>query len=155
MKKIKILCLLLIIFICTACGSDVSNDSSGVKFCSRVGTIDGGDSFMNYELHYEGEYLVKLYSTEKVVSDDEELLDTYEDAYKNIFKAYEGLKYYDASVTREDGYVISEIVINYEKIDVDKLLSIEGEEDNVTFTDGKLKLDDWLDFAAQFGVECE
>ena len=45
-------------------------------------------------------------------------------------------------------------MINYGKIDTDKLLAIEGEEDNV-IKDGKVKLDDWLDFAEQFGTKCE
>ena len=40
------------------------------------------------------------------------------------------------------------------KIDTDKLLEIEGEEDNI-IKDGKVKLDDWLDFAEQFGTKCE
>ena len=58
------------------------------------------------------------------------------------------------TVTKTNNSVTSDTVINYGKIDTDKLLAIEGEEDNV-IKDGKVKLDDWLDFAEQFGTKCE
>ena len=69
-------------------------------------------------------------------------------------KQYEGLKYYDNIVTRTDNSIISDTTINYAKIDIDKLLEIEGEEDNV-IENGKVKLSTWLNFAKKFGVTCE
>ena len=50
--------------------------------------------------------------------------------------------------------IISDTIINYAKIDIKKLLEIEGEEDNVV-KDGKVKLADWLSFAEKYGVTCE
>ena len=69
----------------------------------------------------------------------------------NIMK---DLKYYDNTVKRTDNSVTSDTVINYGKIDIDKLLDIEGEEDNV-IKNGKVKLDDWLEFTEKFGMKCE
>ena len=109
---------------------------------------------MSYEVYYEDDYVTILHSTEEVTSDDSSVLDTYEEAYKNIFKQYEGLKYYDNIVTRTDNSIISDTTINYAKIDIDKLLEIEGEEDNV-IENGKVKLSTWLNFAKKFGVTCE
>lgn len=142
----------------TTPNSSVSeSDTTGMEklTCSREASAGSGvDVNLDYEIYYQGEYIQILHSTEQVVTDDQDTLDEYEDAYKGIYKNYEGLKYYDNTVTRTNDSVTSDTVINYGKIDTDKLLAIEGEEDNV-IKDGKVKLDDWLDFAEQFGTKCE
>ena len=112
------------------------------------------DVNLDYEVYYQGEYIQILHSTEQVVTDNQETLDEYENAYKGIYKNYEGLKYYDNTVKRTDNSVTSDTVINYGKIDIDRLLDIEGEEDNV-IKNGKVKLDDWLEFTEKFGMKCE
>ena len=33
-------------------------------------------------------------------------------------------------------------------------MKIEGTEDNVKVVDGKIKLDDWKEFARKYGTEC-
>ena len=142
----------------TTPNSSVSKiDTTGMEklTCSREASAGSGvDVNLDYEIYYQGEYIQILHSTEQVVTDDQDTLDEYEDAYKGIYKNYEGLKYYDNTVTRTNDSVTSDTVINYGKIDTDKLLAIEGEEDNV-IKDGKVKLNDWLDFAEQFGTKCE
>lgn len=133
------------------------SDTAGMEklTCSREASAGSGiDVNLDYEIYYQGEYIQILHSTEQVVTDDQDTLDEYADAYKGIYKHYEGLKYYDNTVTRTNDSVTSDTVINYGKIDTDKLLAIEGEEDNV-IKDGKVKLEDWLDFAEQFGTKCE
>ena len=154
MKILRSSILLVIILLLAGCGSNSSVSSDGVKKCTRTGTVTNGSTEMNYEVYYKGEYVVLLHSTEKIISDSSSVLDTYEEAYKNIFKQYEGLEYYDNKITRSSNSVTNEITINYEKIDMGKLLDIEGEEDNV-IENGKVKLDTWLSFAKKYGVTCE
>lgn len=184
-KLSKLVLILMMVVLLTGCGSDKSSttanntsrsssnnstnesttpnsslsesDTTGMEklTCSREATAGSDvDVNLDYEIFYQGEYIQILHSTEQVVTDDQDTLDEYEDAYKGIYKHYEGLKYYDNTVTRTNNSVTSDTVINYGKIDTDKLLAIEGEEDNV-IKDGKVKLDDWLDFAEQFGTKCE
>ena len=74
--------------------------------------------------------------------------------YKKIAQNYDGLEYYDTNVTRTENTVVNDTTINYEKLDMDSLLAIEGEEDNVV-EDGKVKLATWLAFAEKFGTVCE
>lgn len=155
MKKIlRSSIVLVMVLLLAGCGSNRSVSSDGVKKCTRTGTVTNGSTEMNYEVYYKGEYVVLLHSTEKIISDSSSVLDTYEEAYKSIFKQYEGLEYYDNKVTRSNNSVTNEITINYEKIDMGKLLDIEGEEDNV-IENGKVKLDTWLSFAKKYGVTCE
>lgn len=123
--------------------------------CTREATAGAGiDVDLNYEVYYQGEYIKILHSMESVTTENQETLDEYETAYKNIAKNYEGLKYYDQTVTRTNNKVNNDTVINYGKIDTNKLLEIEGEEDNI-IKDGKVKLDDWLNFAKKFGTKCK
>ena len=112
------------------------------------------DVNLDYEVYYQGEYIQILHSTEQVVTDNQETLDEYENAYHSIYLNYQDLDYYDTAIIRTSNSVTNDTVINYGKIDTDKLLEIEGEEDNV-IKDGKVKLQDWLDFAEQFGTTCE
>lgn len=154
MKILRSSIVLVMVLLLAGCGSNSSVSSDGVKKCTRTGTVTNGSTEMNYEVYYKGEYVVLLHSTEKIISDSSSVLDTYEEAYKNIFKQYEGLEYYDNKITRSSNSVTNEITINYEKIDMGKLLDIEGEENNV-IENGKVKLDTWLSFAKKYGVTCE
>lgn len=141
----------------TGCGkTELEKETTGMKTmqCSRDGQVDNGTASLKYEIFYQGEYIQVLHSTEKVTSNNTEVLDQYEKAYKDIFKNYEDLEYYDNTVTRDEKSITSDTVINYAKIDTKQLLKIEGEEDNV-IQDGKVKLSTWVEFAKKYGTTCD
>lgn len=165
-NKIKLLVLLIFIFLfMVGCSSNDNTDTSvsknesykgeGVLKCTREATAkEGIDVELNYEVYYNDNYIEVLHSIEKVISNSSDDLDEYEQAYTNIYKNYEDLKYYDNIITRDENSVTSDTTINYEKIDIDRLLEIEGEEDNV-IENGKVKVETWVNFAEQFGATCE
>ena len=124
------------------------------KHCTRDGSVDGGKTMLYYDLYYNGNKLHILRSVESVISEDPTIVETYQDAYINIHKNYEGLQYYDANVTKGSNIVTSIMVINYDKIDIDALLKIEGSEDNI-IENGEAKVDKWLELASKFGTKCE
>ncbi len=166
--KIKgslIIVFLICLFFITGCTEDknevISNNEKvntadmKIKHCTREASAGSDiDVELSYDLYYTGEDLNILHSQEKVSSEKKESLDLYEDAYKKVQANYEGLKYYDAKVIREEKTVTSDITINYDKIDIEKLLEIEGEEDNI-IENGKAKVDAWLTLAKKFGTKCE
>ena len=173
MKKIVSLFIILICcFFITGCGDEeleekvpvVNKDSilssidktgSGKLKCSREAFANEGiDVELTNEIEYENGYIMILHSIDKVISEDSASLDQYEKAYRGIAKNYEGLKYYDITITRDSNSVTNDVVINYGKIDTKKLLDIEGEEDNV-IVDGKVALETWVGFAEKFGTVCE
>ena len=169
MKKNKFIVLLFIVlFLVSGCASkseknEVEVKSNGEvvdtskmqhKHCTREATAPGAEVKLNYDIYYTGEKLNILKSEEKVMSSKEETLDTYENAYKQIHSNYEGLEYYDAEVIRGDTTVTSTITINYDNIDIDKLIDIEGEEDNV-FENKVANVDKWLELAKKLGTKCE
>ncbi len=177
-KKISLLVILIIsLFIVTACDEQSNNNTqennnynnnqssnnkevvvSGEmkhKTCTRSAEIDGNAEVeLNYDIYYTGENINKLISKEKIISNDKDILDEYENAYKTIAGYYEGLKYYDQVVTRTNTEVFNKITIDYDNINIRQLLDIEGEEDNIV-ENGKAKLNLYLDLLKQFGGTCE
>ena len=173
LKKILISLLIILSFFITGCSEeevvqnnepivqkesvldDIDSSGTGNLFCTRDAFANEGiDVELSYDISYKDGYVMVLHANEKVVSENSDSLDEYENAYRKIAKNYEGLKYYDITITRDKTSVINDTVINYEKIDTDKLLDIEGEEDNV-IVDGKVKLSTWVSFAEQFGASCK
>ena len=166
MKKISIVILILLVILITGCdkennkekvisnGKTVNTSKMEHKHCTREGKVTDGDVSLNYDIYYTDDRLNILKSEEKVISASDEILDTYEKAYKDIHKYYEGLEYYDTSVVRGDTTVTSTITINYDKIDIDELIDIEGEEDNI-FERKVPKVEKWLSLAKKFGTKCE
>ncbi len=164
MKKISIIIVLFLVILLCGCESKdneiiinnkpVNTSKMEHKHCTREATLDGGEVKLEYDIYYTGEVLNLLVSKEKIISSSEDILNTYEEAYKKIHLNYEKLENYDTSVVRGDTTVTSNISINYDEIDIDRLIEIEGEEDNIF--EGKIpKVDKWLELAKKFGTTCE
>ena len=55
---------------------------------------------------------------------------------------------------RDGNSVTYTATISYDKININKLLQIEGEEDNI-IKNGQAKLSLWLELASKVGTVCE
>lgn len=172
MRIIKISLLFILLIISCGCnqiderseivaeGIDSSlydTDDFSYITCSRdTETTQGEEITIKYEVYYDdNKNLQVLKSYEKVESSDSSILSQYKNAYKTIYSSYDDLKYYDNEITTTDDSVTSITYINYGKIDMEKLMNIEGSEDNVEVTDGKIKLADWKSFAKKYGTVCK
>ena len=125
------------------------------KTCTRE--ANAGDNIeveLNYDVYYTDDILNVLISQEKIITDDQATLTRYEDAYRGIAKHYENLEYYDQVIDRTSNTVLYRTTINYDKIDIKKLLDIEGEDDNIV-ENGKAKVDLYLALLKRFGGKCE
>lgn len=124
--------------------------------CKRdTSTEDNSKVDIQYEIYYnEKEELEILKSREVVSSSDQKILERYKNAYESIYSVYNGLEYYDHELIEENEKVISITYINYGKVSMDRLMKIEGYEDNVKVTNGKIKLEDWKSFAKKYGTQC-
>lgn len=139
----------------TIVDEDFDKDGSGMLKCNtKAEAGEGIDVDLNYSIKYKNGNILELISIQKVSSDSQDSLDLYENAYQGIAKNYDGLNYYENNIVRDSNSVTYTITINYEKIDVKKLLAIEGEEDNI-IKSGKAKLSLWLDLAGKMGTTCE
>ncbi len=131
-------------------------NSSGILTCTREG-VGEGDILptFSYVVTYRDGELLTLRAIEKVSSESGTGLDSYYNAYKNINSKYDGLDYYNSVITKTDTFVTRDTTIDYEHIDIDKLMEIEGREDNIIDDNNKASLDKWLTFANKFGTKCD
>ena len=167
MKRIIISSVILLVFclLVTGCNSDneevisngkkVNTSKLKHKSCKGEGHIDNNSQAnMFYEVYYKENVIYLLKSTQQIISSKTETLDLYEESFNNIKKNYEGLEYYDTEIKKNETSIEYIQTINYDKMDINKLLDIEGEKDNI-IENGQAKLDKWLALSKQFGVKCE
>ena len=130
-------------------------NKEGMLTCTREGVGQGDitPSFSYVVTFRDGE-LLTLRAIEKVSSPSGTGLEEYYNAYLNINTKYEGLEHYNSEVTKTDTTVTRDTFIDYEHIDTEKILQIEGNEDNVIDEDGKASVDMWLKLASKFGTKC-
>ena len=164
-KKLFSILLILLVICITGCtkktesGLTVNSETDmtekrGVLACTREATgMNNAAVELNYEVSYKNGYVTKLHSIEKVTSSSEEVLETYRSAYEKVFEVYKDLEYYENSITDEGNTIISDTVIEYDKVDLDELKRLENTKDSV-IKDGKVALKDWLKFAEKFGTKC-
>lgn len=157
MKRKMILLIFIIPVLLCACSKEETNivDSKMVhEHCYRNGIIENAEADLTYEIYYTGDILNKVEAKEKVTSEDIELLNNYEEAYKSIHSHYQGLSNYNTKVLRDSNSVVSTITIDYDKIDISSLIAIEGEEDNI-FENNIPKVSKWKELAKKVGTKCE
>lgn len=162
MKKIIVFLLASLLFL-AGCedkekividGETVDTKEMVHEHCTRQGTLEGGEVSLNYDIYYTGDKLNLIRSVEKVISASDEILDGYENAYKTLHEHYKNIDNYEAEVIRGDTTVTSTILINYDKIDIQALIDLEGEEDNI-FENKEPKVSLWKEFAEKLGTSCE
>ena len=132
---------------------NMNTTSTSHDYCTRGGTVTDGEASFSYDLYYTGEVLNLLVAVETVTSSSTSVLDAYDEAYRNINIHYYGLDYYETEVIRTENSVSRKATINYDKINISKLLEIEGEEDNI-IENGVAKVKLWKELAEKFGATC-
>ena len=136
---------------------NINVNGSGRLQCVRDVNITQLEDDFRYSVTYKDGVITMLHSQEKVTGTNKSLLDEYEEAYKDIKDQYKGLRYYDVTVTRNDNSVIYDTVINYEKLDMDKLREIEPEIEGQAdiYKNNKLMLKTWWEFSKDMGMTCK
>ncbi len=163
MKKISISLLIIFVIVFTAgCGKDSfeekmkKKDNEKVLHCTRkVSNEENFNANIKYSIYYDGDYVTKTVSIEKVTSNDEETLKQYKEAYERVFSNYKDIDYYDNKVEQNGSTVSSITVVDYTKVDVNKIIEIEGKEDNIFDEDGKVRKDTLVSFYKKYGVTCK
>lgn len=162
-KIIKISFLVTFIFVITGCKEnsiDMSKYKStkyGHITCTTNATADKVSKItLKYDVYYNNnnKYIEMLKSVEGIETDDTSILNEYNKAYQSIADTYKDIDYYDISIVKNKTKVTKTTYINYAKVDMDELMKLEGTEDNVKLTNGKIKISDWKDFAKKYGTTC-
>lgn len=158
-RKISLLVfIILLAFMITGCDQKTNTKLKTIgkvhEHCTRAGSLEGATVQLDYDIYYKGENLTMLIANEKVITENQDILDEYETAYNKINEHYKDIDHYIVKVDRDHNSVLSYSEIDFEKVDVNYLLKLEGEEDNI-YENGKAKVEKWKSFAKKFGTECE
>jgi len=148
--------LFLFVFV-TGCSSLEEKDYKVIN-CTRDAEATAGsnvDIKLSYKIYYKDDYVKKVIATDEVTSSDSSVIDQYVASYKKIYASYDGLKHFSNKITSTKTFMKSVTVIDYAHIDTDKLLEIEGKEDNVVNEEGKVPLKDFIAFYEKYGADCD
>lgn len=149
MKK-YILLTIGIIICCTGC-----NPKSGLLTCTMTSyPTDGITLQSTYKANYKDEVVTKLTTIEKVIAEEEDNLDIYKEKIEELYKDYQGLDHYKNTLKIKDNVLTSKTVINYNKIDTDKLIEASAGNRSL-IKDGKVNIDDLKDMYQQNGCNCK
>lgn len=154
---INLFLFLIVGLLLTACTDSEEKDYKLIK-CKRDAVSSSGDNVdldLSYKIYYKGKYVKKVIATDKITSTDNSILDQYTSSYKKIYSAYDGLDHFSNDIKVSGNTMTSVTTIDYAHIDTDKLLEIEGKENNVINEEGKVPLKDFIAFYEKYGAKCD
>ena len=138
MKKSLIFCisLFLFVFLLSGCENEVKTMT-----CTRTTNQNNTKMSLNYKVDYKGNYVTKVKSVEIVESDDSEYLNTLKEQTENIYSAYNNIENYNYKTEINGNTFTSTVDIDYEKIDTEKLISIDSSNSQL-IKNGKIDIKD-------------
>lgn len=150
MKKVMIaIVACLAVFLVAGCGKEQKTMK-----CSRTMNQGGAALDLQYEVLYTGDYVDVVKSTEKVTSDNKELLETYKATVEEQYKPYKDVEHYDYNVSIDGNVLTSSTNIDYTKINTAKMIEIDSANSQL-IKDGKVKLETVEALYKQMGITCE
>ena len=107
-----------------------------------------------YKVDYKGNYVTKVKSVEIVKSDDSEYLNTLKEQTENIYSAYNNIENYNYKTEINGNTFTSTVDIDYEKIDTEKLISIDSSNSQL-IKNGKIDINDIKNIYESIGATCK
>lgn len=144
----KLLCLMLVILVCSACGK------KDITECSYTGEAQEG---MNVSYYYKitssNGFVDKLESEEVITFQNEGDAKSFKEVMESTYEPYEELKYYNFNISLKNNTVMRKSSVNYAKIDMKKLQEITG-DNSLNADNGKIKLEDMQNVYKKIGAIC-
>ncbi len=104
---------------------------NGKMLCTYKSSENNEDVEMSYQMTFKNRNVTNLKVKEVVTSNDKNQLNEYQETLGMIYSIYDDLKYYDIEVLIEDNKLITNAVINYEKIDKEEFIKIDESAKNL------------------------
>ena len=143
----KLLFIFCCIFILPGCGR------KRLLYCDASAELEDYSIDLSYQIEHDGKYVSRILSTEKVFSEDEYLLMSFQDMINEDQDIYKGLKHYKHSTNISDGVLTSIVDINYKKINTTKMINLDSNNENL-IKNGKVSIDDIKLYYEDLGTTC-
>ncbi len=159
MKKINLILLIFICLIFTGCFNKkekkVEEKSSVVEtVCRGEEKMENGiTANVRYELKSQDDKVLNLKSIETIESDDISFLEETKKSIENTYSIYSDIKYYEYDVNINENKLISTVNIDYDKIDLNKLVSIDEGNKNI-IVDNRVSLSYLKNMYESLGSVC-
>lgn len=152
MKKKLLLPIIVItvIFSCTGC-----NPKTGTMTCTMTSYPTDGIKIKSvYKADYKNNVVQKLTSLDKVIVEEKENLDTYEERLTELYQPYKNVEYYKNNIKIKGKTLTNTTIINYAKIDTDALIKIDRDNARL-IKNGKVNISDLESAYKQNGFNCK
>lgn len=158
-KIFSIVILLIFVFTLSGCGktsNDVDKEADKTTVtCTKTGQATTGvEADLTYQYVEKDGYVESIHTTEKLTSDNEEYLQAYKSLLDDSYEAYKDIEYYDYKIEIKGDTLISDININYAKIDTDRLIEIDSSNASL-IKDGKVAAADLKTLYESIGATCK
>ena len=157
MKRfVKYFVLLVAVVLVTGCGKESAKES--VKTCKLVSNdiANGYKLESEYKIYSTGKTVDKVVTVETVTSEDESVLDYFNEYLDTTYKTYnETYGGYTNKITKDSGKVVSETTIDYSAMDLKKYVSDNSSMANFVNSDNKLLTEGVVSIYETLGATCE
>lgn len=152
MKK-SILVLPVLMLCLTGCGSKKEGQITCTHSTNDV--VNGYSTESKYVINYKGDDVESVNTVETVTSDNEETLAAFESSLNETYsKTNESYGGYDFTVENKDGKVVSNVTIDYNKMNLDQYV-----KDQPVLKDfvknGKMQVDGVKSIYEAMGATCK
>lgn len=122
--------------------------------CTIDNEVDGIKVDGTYELTYTEGYIDTVKFIEKYTVSDEYLIESVENTFDNLYKNLGELKYYDYERITEGLTVTSTVNIDYNRINIDKLIELNKDLKNI-IKDDKIEATVLINSYKSNGATCK
>lgn len=152
-KGLKILFISLFVILISGCGKSNKEVISTCTLNSDQSS-NGYKLTSNYEIHSKDGSVYSVVTKENVESDNEQVRSyfkkTLEDSYNTANESYGGYTY---NVTEDGNKVISDVTIDYSKMDLDKFIK-DNSQMKTYIKNNKISLDGMKKIYEALGATC-
>lgn len=149
-KKLGMIFLGITILCCTGCSPE-----TGTMTCTMsTYPTDGITLRSTYIAEYKNNIVKRLKTVEKVIAEDVDNLEVYEEKIKELYQGYQGIKYYTNKTKIKGKTLTSTTTIDYSKVDTDKLIKVDSGNSGI-IKNGKVNIDDLEKLYKQNGCNCK
>lgn len=150
-KLFAFISLIACIFLLAGCSGQ---EQTKTMTCDKTMNQNNTEMDFHYAVTYSGEYVKTVETKEIMKSSNSATLEGYKEAIEKVYKNFDNIDHYDYNVTIEGDTLTSTVSIDYEKVDTDKLISIDKSV-NQLIKDGKVKLSDIKSVYESIGATCK
>ena len=144
-----ILFLVVIIFIVVITRIDFNH-----LLCTYTSKVDNLTIKATHSISIKDKYVTTLITKEVLSSNDVDTLYNYKSLLEDKYSKYQDIKYYDNKMTISNNELIITTKIDYQKIDVTKLIEIDKNNKQL-FTNNKVYYKDLKKQYEQLGAICK